>query len=116
MRLRRRYGHADAHAREQRYIAKCKACGVVTSGLTSGQNMRMDKNDPKRTGDVYSHINGSLVLDCRKCGQPKYAKLVQGKYNPKIACNARCMSSTGTTCECSCGGKNHGGAHSAGNA
>lgn len=122
--LRRRYGHAGAE-REHRYIAKCRACGVFTSGLTSGQNARREKNDPQRTGDVYTYYPpkgtpfpfpagaGSLVLDCRGCGLPRYASLVQGKYNPDKKCNARCLSATGTSCECSCAGKNHGAGHSA---
>ncbi len=31
----------------------------------------------------------------------------------KHECNEKCMSSTGTVCECSCGGKNHGGSYAA---
>lgn len=93
-----------------RYIARCKACACATSGLTSGQNPRRAKSDPLRTGAVYTHANGSLVLDCRKCGGARYANPVRGKFSAKHVCSAKCISSTGTICECSCGGKNHGGA------
>ncbi len=99
--------------RETRYIAKCRACGCHTSGLTSGQHMRRAKADPLRTGAVYTHVNGSFVLDCRKCTQPRYATAVRGKYSAKHVCSAKCTSSHGTICECSCRGKNHGAAHAA---
>lgn len=70
------------------------------------------KDDPKRTGGVYTHANGSIVLDCRMCGRPKYAKRVMGKISTKHECNAKCLESKGFLCECSCGGKNHGAAYS----
>jgi hypothetical protein len=96
-----------------RYIAKCKACNCVTSGLSHGQDCRREKSDPNRCGAVYTHVNGSTVLDCRKCGAPKYALPVRGKFSSKHECNAKCLSSTGTVCERSCAGKNHGASHAA---
>lgn len=98
----------------KRYIAKCKACGCHTSGQTEGQSALRVKDDPLRTGDVYTHKSGAIVLDCRKCGAPRYAKLVRGVVSHKHVCGARCMSSTGITCECSCGGRNHGAGFAAG--
>jgi hypothetical protein len=96
-----------------RYIAKCKACGCHTSGLSAGQDARRLKDDPQRAGAVYTHSSGSIVLDCRKCGKPRYAKPVRGKVSEKHQCNTKCLESTGFICECSCGGKNHGASHSA---
>lgn len=107
----------------RRYIAKCKVCNSVTSGLTSGNHMHRSKSDPQRDGQVYTYepakgepvrtVIGSLVLDCRKCGAPKIASVVRGKFSTKHECNAKCLASTGTICECSCAGKNHGSAHAA---
>jgi hypothetical protein len=96
-----------------RYVAKCPACGVVTSGLSAGQDARRAKHDPQRSGAVYTHATGSLVLDCRLCGQPHYARQVRGSFSAAHECSAKCMASTGTTCECSCSGKNHGASHQA---
>lgn len=45
------------------------------------------------------------------CGAKVNMMCVTGKVNPDIKCNARCRNATGHTCECSCGGKNHGGNH-----
>lgn len=33
---------------------------------------------------------------------------VEGSYSDKIVCGPKCMASKGPTCECSCGGQNHG--------
>ena len=104
-----------------RYIAKCQACNAVTSGLSEGQHCHRAKEDPAREGAVYTYeptkgqpaqaVPGGLVLDCRLCGRPWYAKVVQGRFSAKHRCGARCLSATGTTCECSCAGKNHGADH-----
>lgn len=32
-------------------------------------------------------------------------------HNPEKVCNGRCMGATGPSCDCSCGGENHGSAH-----
>lgn len=33
---------------------------------------------------------------------------IKGHYNPDRACDARCTGAKGATCDCSCGGTNHG--------
>ncbi len=97
-----------------RYLAKCRACACVTSGLSVGQDARRAKADPQRAGSVYTHDRtGSIVLDCRTCGEPRVAKLVRGTFSATHVCSAKCQASTGTVCECSCAGKNHGGAYAA---
>ena len=97
-----------------RYIAKCRTCKCHTSSLCSGQDMHRAKDDPRREGPggVYHHARtGGIVLDCKSCGKPMWAHPVQGKISEKHVCGARCMASTGPSCECSCGGKNHGASH-----
>ena len=45
---------------------------------------------------------------CPGCGKNmKYAALVAVTH-AEIKCDARCTGARGHTCECSCGGKNHG--------
>jgi hypothetical protein len=56
-------------------------------------------------------ISGGFCLLCRGCNKAKGAKLVKGKCSEKHVCAAKCMSSHGTICECSCAGKNHGAAY-----
>lgn len=49
------------------------------------------------------------VFSC--CDREWPMATVRGRYNLKKVCNARCESATGHSCECSCGGRNHGAAH-----
>ena len=93
-----------------RYIAKCKGCNCFTSALSEGWDAR--KQNPG-AGIVYTNKMGFIVIQCRKCSGERYAKIVQGKFSAKHECSAKCLSSHGPTCECSCGGKNHGAAYEA---
>lgn len=45
------------------------------------------------------------------CGRRGVLRDVVGKYKPEHVCNAKCMTSSGPSCECSCGGANHGRAN-----
>lgn len=53
-------------------------------------------------------IRGFLLMACPECGKGKYGHTVQGKYSDKIVCGAKCRSSKGPVCECTCSGENHG--------
>lgn len=53
--------------------------------------------------------NGTLQGRC-ECGGSLIGKRVKGSVSEK-KCGARCMASTGPSCECSCGGHNHGASH-----
>ncbi len=48
-----------------------------------------------------------LVAFCARCCEPVKSQTMTVKVT-KHKCGARCMSSTGHVCECSCGGQNHG--------
>lgn len=45
---------------------------------------------------------------CSKCGRFAKMDIVKGFYNPEHVCDGCCMSAKGSTCDCSCGGANHG--------
>lgn len=34
---------------------------------------------------------------------------IYGRYVDEVVCNSKCTGAIGHSCECSCGGKNHGG-------
>lgn len=96
-----------------RYIAKCKTCNLVTSALHAGSPVEQKSHDVMDLGVVfYHHWTSGICLVCRGCGMARYAKSVRGKFSAKHVCSAKCMSSTGTLCECSCAGKNHGASFS----
>ncbi len=98
-----------------RHIAKCKACNVSTSTLTTGDIRYADAD---RGALVYDETGesgafGNLAIRCRNCGKHRRAVAVVGKFSARHACNAKCLASTSGKCECSCGGKNHGASYAA---
>jgi|GEM_PF-4185973 len=99
--------------RTHRYIVKCFKCHAVTSGTSTGQECNRLEQDIKRTGDVFTSDRGHHVMRCKACGTAVHANRVRGVYSPEHVCSDRCLSATGLSCECSCGGKNHGAGHAA---
>lgn len=51
-----------------------------------------------------------IGLGCHKCGATMAFDAVAGTVTEK-PCGSRCMASKGPTCECACGGRNHGSSH-----
>lgn len=49
----------------------------------------------------------TISLPCDGCGQNLSFVAVAGEVTDQD-CNERCMASHGPSCECSCGGRNHG--------
>lgn len=97
-----------------RYIAKCKKCNAHTSTLASNVNRANADMGALFRDDVgESGIIGALVMRCRSCNRARAARAVIGKVSDRHVCGARCMASTGPSCECSCGGRNHGASYSA---
>lgn len=47
---------------------------------------------------------------CLRCSRSFKVEQVRGRRT-EHECGARCMASKGPTCECACGGKNHGGSY-----
>lgn len=100
-----------------RYLARCRACNRTTSGMLEGHPSSPRPFDLVRIGEVHYTANGwtncfgMIALVCPGCGMARAAEPVRGKYSAKHKCGARCLSATGTTCECSCAGKNHGAGH-----
>lgn len=86
----------------------CKDCGERTSALLTTRYPASDA-----TGGPVFYCNGWICVSCRGCGKPKIAHLVKGKISHQHECDAKCMSSRGFKCECSCGGKNHGASYEA---
>lgn len=122
----------------RRHIGKCHACKRVFSVLaryvghvgektfegyasrrTRGGNS-VDAVFETADGSVMagSHNGRYPVVEC-DCAIAKFGagwlvelQQVKGILKPNHVCNAKCTSSKGHVCECSCGGKNHGGSFS----
>jgi hypothetical protein len=48
---------------------------------------------------------------CGKSFQIDGGRPVYGRYVEEVICNDKCMGASGPSCDCSCGGMNHGGGH-----
>jgi hypothetical protein len=102
---------------------KCPQCSKATS-VTAGPSIRKQKIDGC-TREIYLTDAGvevvgyylgsdqALIVPCRGCGKLRVAKKVYGVFKADKGCDGRCMAATGHTCECSCGGANHGASHAA---
>lgn len=49
-----------------------------------------------------------VTVACPDCDRPVSAERIYGTVTG-MACDPRCEGATGTSCDCGCGGKNHGG-------
>lgn len=106
----------------------CRSCGAITSVLavrSDPPNYRFPQQAQLSMGsgryfdgglspayvvdgEHTPYVNGALLVFCRGCGLAGGATRVSGTYNPNIKCNAKCTHAKGFSCECSCGGRNHG--------
>ncbi len=46
-----------------------------------------------------------------ECGATVKLERVVGFFAPEVKCGALCRNAVGPSCDCSCGGANHGGNH-----
>lgn len=104
------------------YVGRCKSCRkafAVTDVVRAGARLRdthrsFDIVHLTPDGRVFRSIdNGSNACAFHavcKCGAWVTVRKVDGKFT-EHACNGKCMASTGPSCECACGGKNHGRSH-----
>jgi len=99
----------------QRYTAKRGHCGATTSVLAANTwtNFKHEVHGWAQAyidsnGTILAMSNGGLMIACRGCTKPVRASRVHGVVKAHIKCNAKCQSSKGHSCECSCGGRNHG--------
>lgn len=49
------------------------------------------------------------AIRCLACRRECEVNEIYGRYVPELVCGAKCTGAVGNTCDCSCGGANHGG-------
>ena len=81
---------------KQNYIARCyaKGCGAVRR-IERGTQVEM--------------WNGKPHIICA-CGSATVVKAISGRTTD-TACSDKCSAAKGPSCECACGGENHGKNH-----
>jgi len=126
------YGSVDQHGYEsialpyvnppalRRYVGKCRECGAARKlegvlctgrrGAYSDQVVVTAAGAVHRCGDNGSNVTIAHV----RCGDhwckvtAVYDAHKPSSRKPRHECNAKCLASTGPSCECKCRGANHG--------
>ncbi len=101
----------------KRQIGHCKRCGfTATQTVTITRRTTMTYGiTGMKTHNAYRY-EGDNAIPCKCAGTEHFQRLlnmkfVDGTKRDDVPCDARCTGATGHKCICSCGGKNHGGAH-----
>lgn len=99
-------------------ILRCKVCGA-TARVDVGPDSNGFDVAPAALARMAA-VGGSPVFGAMAsldnlfcCGRRVSRVSVRGVFRPSHKCDARCLNSKGGTCECACGGKNHGAGYSA---
>jgi hypothetical protein len=110
----------------RRYVGRCQSCksGVARDVVgyeqelvkTAGDGMyaRAVRETRFTAGEAQDGCSVSSVYGVRaQCGCGGFVSLeaVRGTYKAGHKCDARCLNATGPSCECECGGANHGANH-----
>lgn len=97
----------------RRENGKCKRCKAHHTRLVTLEIAETYRTDiiAKPDRRIRESVDGGPVRAVECCGAHVLMQAVQGTRNPEIECGAKCRSSKGHVCECSCGGKNHGAGH-----
>ncbi|AYR00085.1 hypothetical protein PBI_NEBKISS_153 [Mycobacterium phage Nebkiss] len=93
-----------------RYFGKCPVKGCKTRKVVDGKPY-IDEDVPI----FYGGYNGKQLiaagLFCNEHSAHLKWDQLQGRTNPDKECNGVCMAAIGPSCDCSCGGENHGKNH-----
>lgn len=89
-----------------RFLGKCGNCKRPLSVLMTAEVRVGLRQYAESDAACHVYSNGIVYIPC--CGRDRALRQVRGVYSEKHKCDSRCMASKGTSCECSCGGANHG--------
>lgn len=100
--------------RVRRYNGKCRACKahhtdlrfVAVEVITGERGQLVSHREWFVTSKEQPTSTTHAPVLC--CGREVYLQPVKGTRKPEIKCGAKCWSSKGHVCDCSCGGRNHG--------
>ena len=113
-------------SKEVGVMYRCKACKRSVRTTVTVEYKSIDNEHPEhylRHVRSYRRVAGGRwqeahyfrfnPVKCPGCDKDIYGKAIDGRFKADHPCDARCTGATGHSCECSCGGANHGMDHSA---
>jgi hypothetical protein len=99
------------------FIGRCRAkgCRSAVRAEAGVENVRSAASAIRfeeraagiAAGEAVVFGNNGVVARCGEHGIYQL-KALQGRVVEERSCDARCMGATGASCDCSCGGANHG--------
>lgn len=91
---------------ETAYIGKCR-----TEGCSHARRVPASEfveNTSSAPGAAWWNRRTSTgYVNCPDHGAYKVKRL-DGRHSPDVPCTEKCVNATGPSCDCSCGGHNHG--------
>lgn len=123
-------GDCETWTSTARAIIRCdrKGCRRAhRAGFTTSTTLRAYEGRPSYSRTVTHngrtvayrdrHDLARIICDaftCTGCGGHGAAfNLIQGSYSAAVKCGPKCRNAVGASCDCQCGGENHGAGHSA---
>ena len=91
----------------ERYQIKCGTCKVQWA--ETGEYATLAATHDCRVTYLASHpLERSPAASLCTPGNHYSVKAIKGTYRPDVTCDSRCTGAKGASCDCSCGGENHG--------
>lgn len=96
-------------------IYRCRACRAAGRPDAFRLVFTRSSESPNRVTDQHgvqrlTHY-GVPAVACPGCGRQTNGRKVEGRVVESIVCGAKCLAAKGPSCDCSCGGANHGANH-----
>lgn len=95
------------------FIGKCwrKGCATIHRMEIPKVYSSREVGWPRRQVKVLApaYWPNGFQVHCREHKQELRWRMIKATISESHICNAKCTGATGPNCECSCGGKNHGG-------
>lgn len=102
-------------------IGRCKACRQTSRrDYRESRRITDGRGKYRRTTIVFGRmwdgiwVWASRDVQCPRCGEHRWTAHRIDGFVTDHECDARCTEARGFRCECACGGKNHGSAHTVG--
>lgn len=88
-------------------IHRCKVCNTVTRVEYRREMHSIGYG--RKEAVYYRESDGRRNVQAVSCcGRETGWNFLKAFMNPSVKCDARCTHAKGFSCECSCGGENHG--------
>jgi hypothetical protein len=92
-------------------IYNCKRCKVGRRvAYSAGRESNGYRSWPYRIDDrgARQFPGGDPLGMCPSCARPMQYGMLTATVREEVKCDARCTGARGHSCDCSCGGRNHG--------